>query len=249
MSAPADADVSMPSPDLDPLFASVTPIKYPAQDGHATGFYFRDANGNYFLITNNHVVATDEGSPIADSIRVLTRPSPDIGDVEFREVSLEAGGDPTWIQHPRGSMIDVVAVPLEFDIGPMTTTALDSGLFPPAEGRMPTTQRAMIVGYPMLERTPYRPVRRDAMISSLYGTTYRGLPCFKTDADMHSGTSGSPVFALPSAAAQRDEILGEDLYLIGVHSATLFSDHPPREGSLDLNIAWYIQLLEDMLVL
>lgn len=245
MSGSADPDVSMPAPDIEPLFSTVTPVLFPEQEGHATGFFFVDDADDRYLITNHHVVTDDGGSPAADSVRILTRPSTEIDDLDFHEVPLRRDGEPTWVEHPRGPDIDVVAVPLPFDPGPIQTVALHSGLFP-AAGEMPVTQGATVVGYPLLEHAPFLPLLRTAAIASPYGTTYRELPCFVTDADLHSGMSGSPVFTLPESASRRGDMLGGELNLVGVHSATLFSGHPPQEGSLDLNIAWYIQLLADM---
>ena len=244
-----DPHVSMPSPDLDPLFTSVTPITYPDQGGNATGFYFIDDAGDQYLITNHHVVSNQNDSLLADSIRVVVRPTPDVQDVEFHDIDLQVDNEKTWIEHPRGSHIDIVAIPLPFDITSKTTMALHSGFIPPLEGEMPFGQRAIIIGYPILEESPFLPIRRDAIVASLYGTSYRGLPCFVTDADMHSGSSGSPVFGLPTASARSGDLIGNDLQLIGIHSATLFSNHPPREGALDLNIAWYSQLLMDMIAI
>lgn len=246
MSSRADLTVSMPRPDLDPLFSAVTPIIYPSKGGHATGFYFVDAGNQPFLITNHHVVANERGSPTAENIRILTRPSPDITEVEFHTIPLIEDGNPTWIEHPQGSIIDVVAIPLSFDTSSLETVALHSGLFP-SDGWMPITQHGTIIGYPLLEKSPFLPILRDATIASPYGTTYRDAACFAMDASMHSGTSGSPVFALPESSSRSPDMLGHQLHLIGVHSATLYAERAPQDGALDLNIAWYIQLLEDMI--
>lgn len=246
MSSAYDPSVSMPGPDVEPLFSTVTPILFPDQDGHATGFYFIADDDQGYLITNYHVVSSDGKVPVSDSIRVLIRPSRDISDLEFRDVPLETDDGPTWVEHSRGTKVDMVAIPIPFDTEPMETVALHSGLFP-EKGNMPITQSATIIGYPMLEKAPFFPLFRDATIATPYGTMYRDAPCFATDANMHSGTSGSPIFALPTATARRDDMLGRELNLIGIHSATLFSGHAPKEGALNLNIGWYIQLLADMI--
>ena len=246
MSGAADPHVSMPAPDLEPLFSAVTPVFLPEEEGHATGFYFVDDANNPYLITNHHVVSGQNGNgSVRESIRVLSRTSEDLDDITFHDVRLERDGEPTWITHPRGSSIDIVAVPLPFDPGAGAGVTFHSDMFPDP-GQMPIAQRAMVVGYPMLERTPFLPLSRDATIATLYGTTYRQLPCFLTDADLHSGTSGSPVLALPRMSARDGDMLGRELNLIGVHSATIFAEHPPQEGALDLNVAWYAQLLKDM---
>ena len=236
----------MPSPDLEPLFSAITPVFLPGDEGHATGFYFVDDDGDPYLITNHHVVSDQNGTdPVRESIRVLTRRSRDLNAISFHDVPIERDGEPTWISHPRGSSVDIVAVPLSFDPGGGAGVTLHSEMLPEA-GRMPIAQRAMVVGFPMLERTPFLPLSRDATIATQYGTSYRELPCFLTDADLHSGTSGSPVFSLPRMSARDDDMVGRELNLIGVHSATIFAEHPPQEGALDLNVAWYSQLLEDM---
>ncbi len=245
VSSAYDPRVNMPAPDVEPLFSAVTPILFPDHDGHATGFYFVDDNDDDYLITNYHVVSSGENVPASETIRVLTRPSRNITEFQFHDIPLKNGGDPAWCEHSRGSKVDLVAIPISFDTEPTETVALHSGLFPD-QGTMPITQSATIIGYPMLEKAPFLPLLRDASIASPYGTTYRDSPCFATDANMHSGTSGSPVFTLPTSTARVGDMLGQELNLIGVHSATLFSGHAPEEGALDLNIGWYIQLLADI---
>lgn len=240
-------DVSMPSPKMNQFFSAVTPVRYHDRDGHATGFYFTDDNGKYYLITNRHVVATDDGAPAADAIRVVTRPSVDTQDIEFHDIPLEKGGEPVWIEHPAGSHLDIAAVPLPFSLDSTSSLTLHSGLFPPKEGKMPMNQDVVLLGYPMLEKAPYVPFLRKGHVATPYGSAYKDLPCFATDADMHGGTSGSPVFALPSPMPREGELLGDDFYLIGIHSATILHQRAPQEGPLDLNITWYIELLTDML--
>lgn len=246
MSCPANPAVSMPRPDVDPLFTAVTPVFFPDQAGHATGFYFVDDTNRQYLITNHHVVSVDGTTPRADTVRVLTRPSPRLQDVAYHDIPLAAGGQPTWIEHPLGPAVDVAAIPLPFDPSDSETVALHSGLFPDP-GWMPITQHGTIIGYPLLERTPFLPFLRDATIATPYGTTFRDAPCFAMDAHMHAGTSGSPVFALPESTARPKDMLGHGLHLIGIHSATIVAGKPATDGVLDLNIAWYSQLLEDML--
>lgn len=68
---------------------------------------------------------------------------------------------------------------------------------------MPIDQHIALLGYPMLERSPYTPFLRDGHMATPYGDPYKALPCFASDAGMHSGTSGSPVFTLPSLLRER----------------------------------------------
>lgn len=238
--------VTRPRPNLDPLYTCVTAVIYPGNGGHATGVYFIDDRDDLYLVTNRHVVSTENDDPIADRIRIITRPSRNLDDVQFHDVDLTRGDEHRWRGHPSSEEIDLAAIPLDIDLSDQATTALTSErLINPDV--VPMAQRALVLGYPMIEGAPYFPIKRDAMIASPYGISYRGMPCFKTDADMHSGTSGSPVFALPDpsmAGAQSDAFR-----LIGIHSATLTSQHGPQEGALDLNITWYAELLADLVSL
>lgn len=129
-------------------------------------------------------------------------------------------------------------------------------------------EHVSIIGYPgdFMDRSTRFPVRRNALISSPYGHGFESRPFFLTDARMHPGTSGSPVVMSTGGVytSHGDVPDGRQKghYLLGIHSATFYgtgfeeqnnSDDDPSSDSgeqnfkLDLNVAWYAELLLDIL--
>jgi len=256
--------VSIPDRGVDPLYTAVTPILYPNSSGHATGFFYTDLGDSdpdeinqmeeqTYLITNHHAVADEEGNPICDSFRIITRPnSQNLANLQYYDVELkDDNGSSCWLEHPEGSEIDVVAIPLEIDLSDSGTRAISNQLRIPENIEVTFGQEAAVLGYPIRGEAPYLPIARNAMIASPYGVPFQGLPCFATDAHMHSGTSGSPVLTRPSALQQTNEgfQLGgqQRMHFLGIHSATMLSDHEPEEGPLNINVTWYAELLDDII--
>ncbi|WP_229122423.1 S1 family peptidase [Halapricum desulfuricans] len=244
--------MSVPSQSIDPIYTVVTPIQYPDKSGHATGFFFSIGEQTY-LITNYHVVANEDGAPISDTIRILTRPSrQDITKVNHRDIKLHSGGEPSWLEHPKGRDIDVVAIPLDLDVDfdNIGTHYLSYTQLKPDDIILKPGQEAMVIGYPIRGNSPYLPVSRNAVIASPYGAPFQGLPCFAIDADMHSGTSGSPVLTRPSPIQHTEDgpVVGgrQQMHFIGIHSATMQSNHNPSEGPLNLNTEWYAELIKEI---
>jgi hypothetical protein len=100
-----------------------------------------------------------------------------------------------------------------------------------------------IIGYPLgfHDEIHNLPVYRKAMIASCYGVNFSGLPYFLIDANLHPGTSGSPVVnSHHTLFKERD---GKEGYaLFGVHSAEHIVDQDP----LGLNVVWYAYLLVEI---
>jgi hypothetical protein len=253
----------LPNRGVNPLYTTVTPILYPDSSAHATGFFYTELDGvesddvdldseNIYLVTNHHAVADEDGSPISDSIRIMTRPeSQDLAKLQHHDIKLKGDdGEPQWLEHPEGSEIDVVAVPLNIDLNETGTRVISDQLKLPDNIKIQFGQEAAVLGYPVRGGSPYLPIARNAMIASPYGVPFQGLPCFATDADIHSGTSGSPVLTRPSALQQTTEgfqLGSQKMFFLGVHSATMQSDHEPEEGPLNINVTWYAELLGDII--
>lgn len=130
-------------------------------------------------------------------------------------------------------------------------------------------QRVSIIGYPgdFVDRVTRFPVRRNALIASPYGIGFEENPYFVTDARMHPGTSGSPVvMEAGSMQVTQGDVpnhRSKSYYLLGVHSATFYGaslkeqlaesddgetdSHSQRDIQLDLNVAWYPELISDIL--
>jgi hypothetical protein len=82
------------------------------------------------LITNHHAVADEEGNPICDSFRIITHPnSQNLANLQYYDVELkDDSGSSCWLEHPEGSEIDVVAIPLEIDLSDSGTRVISNQL-------------------------------------------------------------------------------------------------------------------------
>ncbi len=85
------------------------------------------------------------------------------------------------------------------------------------------------------------------MIASPYPQHFSNKPYFLIDANLHNGTSGSPVINSPHNILfkERDRIgfHTQDTILLGIHSAEHLVDKEP----LGLNVVWYAELIIDIL--
>lgn len=260
--------MNTPSRGVDPHYATVTLIRYPGAEGHATGFFFR-FSGEDYLITNQHVVdvVDSEGEPL-ESVRVFTRDDPnDLSNLGFHDLKLrDENGEKTWLTHPDEPQIDIAAIPLEeacqdeietcpiSELGegnPSTGTfVFTPDDFLPDDVVIGAGEQLMIMGYPIRGTSPYFPLCRNALIASPYGA---GLG-FATDANMHPGTSGSPVLTIPKAMVQTETgpVIGgrSGPFLIGIHSGDINQFDDPNQlvqsGPLNLNTAWHVELLKDI---
>jgi hypothetical protein len=89
--------------------------------GNATGFIIM-YEGQSYLITNWHVITGQDpdthlplNDSVPDEIVISHHAKGKLGFWEKRVEPLEnSDGSPRWIEHPRGSLVDVVALPLQF---------------------------------------------------------------------------------------------------------------------------------------
>lgn len=138
--------------------------------------------------------------------------------------------------------------------------------------KVDVNKRVTVLGYPgeFRDQSTLYPVEREARISTPYGRDFDGEPVFVMDARMHPGTSGSPVIMRIGRLRAIDPAYPDHrrkpAYLLGIHSATYYSDVEPPEGEdrmwaayesaqegedggvmrYDLNKAWYPELLDDI---
>ena len=103
----------------------------------------------------------------------------------------------------------------------------------------------LIVGFPLgfHDTLHHLPVARQAIIASAFGVRFQGQGYFLTDARMHRGTSGAPVVArVTTARCGRGDLAW---MLLGVHAARMdVADRDiDQDGRLDLNCAWYADVL------
>jgi len=260
------------------LYSVVTRIRFPEDPGHATGFFYNNG-GNTYLITNQHVLKqgsnTDQNSAyepiysdnssVYDSIRIFIRDMGALENTNPIDISLENGRGTDYLLHPELPAIDMVAIPLDFELSLVSdneqlltgSLALNEQFLPrhtplDFEGLFaPTT---LTMGYPgnFQEENADLPICRDSKIASPYDYAVNDAPYFVIDARMMDGTSGSPVFFDPMTTdhlARHQNIRQEfKIPLLGVHSASLQQTNAPfHEIRTDLNIVWYIQLLPEIL--
>ncbi|USZ71999.1 S1 family peptidase [Natronosalvus halobius] len=245
-----------------PLYTTVTRIRFPHEEGHATGFFYNSGEQTY-LVTNRHVLNWGEkDSP--DSMRIFTRELKNLGERQFHDIDLSKGDGSNWYSHPHGSAIDVVVIPLDFKLDSINPRIGISNERPSETGslafnnesilsqkeRVLAGDRSQVIGYPgqYIDQNSDFPVTRNAIISTQYGMPYNGNPIFLTDARMHPGTSGSPVLAGPVTLINYNgiDLWGPAYKLLGVHSATLRQIDVNNENHwLDLNTAWYAELIEE----
>ncbi|WP_082224598.1 S1 family peptidase [Halolamina rubra] len=253
------------SHSIHPLHTTITRIRFPNEEGHATGFYYNFEEETY-LITNRHVIAPQEGSS-PDSMRIFTRSHPVPIEREFHDIDVAEGEGEDWYGHE--SEFDIAAVPLDFNLDSINprigieddrdpetgSLAFNKESILSEKDRVLAGDRAQIVGYPgqYVDKDFDFPVMRDAIISTNYGLPYNGTPMFLTDARMHPGMSGSPVVAGPVTLITYGgiDLWGPAYKLLGIHSSTL--KQPVQEGEnermwLDLNSAWYAELIEEILL-
>ena len=248
---------------LHPLYQTVTRIRFPHQDGHATGFFYnsQDEDSTTFLVTNRHVVENSG----ADSVRIFTRSLNAPQERDHHGLPISGGEGSDWYSPPSGSDVDVALIPLDFEldsinprIGIDDERSVETGSLAfnidsilSEKSRVLAGDRSLVVGYPghFVDNMFDFPVTRNAIVSSQYGFPYNGNPIFLTDARMHPGMSGSPVIAGTVTLITHGgiDLWGPAYKLLGVHSSTLRQPMSDTEDNrwLDLNTAWYAELIEE----
>ena len=244
---------------INPIVATVTYIQQLDSNsiiGTATGFFYTRKN-RLFLATNRHVVREQSGT-IPDTLRLLLHRDPNnISHNDTYDVPLYSSPDKLlWKDHPSHQVADVVLLELDADAiqSQFFVKPWSASTFLPSKYVLDPGEDVFIVGYPRGFFDPQHnlPVFRNAMIASVYGVPFRGDPCFLTDANLHPGTSGSPVITKPKSTWVDSDgnthiFTRNPYYIVGVHSGTYSvtlsnGTHEP----LGLGVAWYIRIVEDI---
>jgi V8-like Glu-specific endopeptidase len=243
---------------FDPYMALVALIRIvatgsapkPSSMGSATGFFF-EHEGRRFLVTNRHVVVAEDKGFYPDHLIVRIHSSRE-SVVPTRDIELQlydAKGGSIWLEHPTKG-VDLAAL----EIGPLVKET-DMIYFLTKEHLLPrdTTvtlgTQVFVVGYPMglFEPKFYLPIVRTGTLATPYGINFDGSSICLIDANLHPGTSGSPVlisYSLALSAVQDPNTLRKfPSFLIGVNSGVYSMDGV----SLGLNAVWYGRLLLDIL--
>lgn len=262
--------------DVNPLFVTTTPIRTKDNQDGGTG-YFLNYLGRTYVVTNRHVIEP-EGEKINEA-RIWLRDFDDIRNTTHLDLSLSGGDGEDWFGHYFGSDIDLAVIP----IGPKLSDLDDAENQTHVTGSLAFTadhfihrnigvgSQVSIIGYPgnIVDSSGRFPIRRNALIATPYGHSFDGKLYFLTDAQMHEGTSGSPVVLQSDFVRRMNGPVPEErqkpVYLLGTHSATIPRNNlesresigwkigPGRRidsGQRDnygLNLAWYPGTLEDIL--
>ena len=214
----------------------------------ATGFFF-ERDGRLFLVTARHVVLDEASGHRPDRLLIELHVDPeDVARTADFAIPLYRQGRPDWRQTAdAGDDVDVVALEIDraalpdtLAIRPFNAAHLLQHL-----DEIEVGTPVLIVGFPLgfhdaLHRLP---VARQAVIASAFGMRFQGHGYFLTDARTHRGTSGAPVVSRDaSRPSDREELAWR---LLGVHSSRLDMSHRDlhEDGHLDLNCAWYADVL------
>jgi S1-C subfamily serine protease len=219
----------------------------PSFVGSATGFVF-EHNEKRFLVTNRHVVVKEEEEFYPDQLLVRIHSSQDTVEMT-REVALQlydGNGHPVWLEH-HDKAIDLAAL----EIGGLLkdtdmVTCWKSKNLVPQDYRVEVGVPVFIIGYPLgfFDQSHYLPPVRSGFLATTYGLDFNGLPICLIDANLHPGTSGSPVLIVSDEDHTPSVSIQSDLpsFLLGVNAGT----YSVSGVSLGLNTVWYSKLLMDI---
>jgi hypothetical protein len=223
----------------------------------ATGFFLNSSKGNYYLVTNKHVVAPDTmQSHIVESPTTLIIKRRQIidgnwtGRIYNHEIDISEEGL-GWVGHPKNMNVDVAVVPLDFDVSKYANT-IDQGLIKSGADRDEITDYdvgydSVVIGYPIgfRDTSTEFPIIRKALISSPQDMLFNGEPRFLIDAKIHGGMSGSPVFEsfpLRITPGEGVSYSPRNPRLLGV-----LSDSWYPEEDLQLNSVWNGTLITNII--
>jgi len=244
---------------INPIVTTVTYVEQLKSNsiiGTASGFFY-SRDDRLFLTTNRHVVRDEESGTIPDTLRLFLHRDPNnISNNDTFDVPLYSTSQmPLWKDHPTHQVADVALLELNADAirGRFFVKPWSLAKFLPSKYILDPGEDVFIMGYPRGFFDPQHnlPVFRNAMIASVYGVPFRGNPCFLTDANLHPGTSGSPVITKPKSAWVDSEgntrmVTGNPYYIVGIHSGTYSVNLSDVNEPLGLGVAWYIQIVDDI---
>jgi len=224
--------------------------------GSATGFFCQKDETNQFLVTNRHVVIDEGEDHFPDHLKLSLHANKiDLDNNEEILISLyDSSNCQLWKEHPKYDELkcDVIAIPLHREVFindcfQKFKSSTCIRLFGPDLTTMPDINPfgdVAVVGYPLgfFDKKNNLPVYRKAMIASQYGVNFNNKPYFLIDANLHAGTSGSPVVSahLPLF---KEEGAKEPYKLFGIHSA----EHVEKDEPLGLSVVWYSYLIDEII--
>lgn len=220
----------------------------------ASGFFYEHKDKLYF-ITNRHVVIDKEKCHYPDELKLeLHKDSINLLGNRVYTLPLYTNLEnllvPRWLAHPRGEdRIDVVAVPVEgdlsdFHVQPFTAHDLPDII---TISRLSIWDKLTVIGYPngRYDKSHNLPIIRNAAFASVPTVPFKNEPRILIDAQLHGGTSGSPVVLGPGVFNDESGKLyhRSGYVLIGVHSGEFDQNEP----ELGLHNVWLAGLIPDII--
>lgn len=226
--------------------------------GTATGFFYEKNNIVYF-ITNKHVVLDEEKGIKPDTLRIRLHANPQnlFQNVDF-DIPLYKNGVARWHIHKDygTKKIDIAVIELDQELlkAGHFFKALSASNFLPKKFIIQPAEDVMVIGFPrgLSDSVHNLPLIRNAMISSVYGVSFQNNPFFLIDANLHPGTSGSPVITKPKnmwcdEQGNTSILTGSPMYFLGIHSSTISVPLPAGQEALGLATVWYAYLIEEII--
>jgi hypothetical protein len=243
--------------DINPIILIVTiiiQIQGGKIIGSASGFFY-EQDGKLYLVTNKHVFIDKQKNIIPDQFKlILHKDANDIRKNGEYFLSLYKDSNKLWKTHPKFYDADVALIEIDKNdiMKEFVIKAFSRQSFLPDNYPLHPGEDIFIMGYPLSFHDSINnlPIFRNAMIASTYGVYFQGMPLFLTDANLHPGTSGSPVITKPKSTWVDDKgntnfVTGTPYYLIGVHSGTI-DPKITNNQEIGLGASWYSKLIEDI---
>jgi len=214
-------------------------------------------NQQAYLITNWHNITginpqtKQHLSPMVaepDSIVVYLDKAGKLGERFPTTLDLRDGnGNPLWLEHPKGHIVDVVALPLaiipEVDFHPINALTQ----FPM---RVSVGLDAFILGYPFGIGVSTLPIWKRASIASEPEISINNLPYFYVDTASRPGMSGSPVILYSDSGSFIDEKGNRGIStamttrFIGIYSGRIGAED---ELKAQLGTVWRAEVIEQII--
>jgi hypothetical protein len=220
--------------------------------GKGTGFVIQN-NGVNYLITNWHVVTGRNplsGQPLNKTTAIA---DPDkliiwhhlkglLGNWISKETPLLDNGNPTWLEHPLGKQIDVVALPLneepDVDYYPINLSLKDTDIL------IIPSEIVSVIGFPFGSPSDGKlPFWITGYVATDIELDYGGKPIFYINATTEKGMSGSPVMALrPGMYRDTNNSIhtGGATKFLGIYSGRMRDDFP------QIGIVWKPKVIEEI---
>jgi hypothetical protein len=222
--------------------------------GTATGFIVEKENKHY-LITNWHVVSglnPKTGETLSPKGKtpdalLIWHHGKQLGTWKRkREMLVDDTGNKRWLEHKKGKLIDIAALPLEAVTDDIQIYSLDLSL---AEVNMvpEVAMPVSIIGFPVgLTSAGFLPIWKTGHIASEPNLNYQNEPLFLIDATTRGGMSGSPVVLRMSGGYKTRDgntIMSSSGYrtrFLGIYSGRL-----PRDS--EIGRVWRPELINEIL--